>query len=262
MLFGGETAQSYYEEGLTAAMKGEIDRAIGYFKRASELDAELHQAHHQIGRCLVRLGKGADAVASLEYAVKHLPGAIPPQLDLGFALLQTGQADAARDVFSSVLTQKESEPRAVLGLAYCAFHKEQWVTCMNLAQRAIELGRNQFDVHYLLARAADHASILEVSTIHYQKSAELMDRSIEASPEQVAGYYLRGRVYDSMQIFAQALEDMDEALNHAEESRFYYAYNEFFSRSDIIEWKERIQQKLVREKPGQEGMGDNGGPPS
>ena len=49
MLFGGETAQSYYEEGLTAAMKGDLPLALARFRRALELDVQLHNARYQIG---------------------------------------------------------------------------------------------------------------------------------------------------------------------------------------------------------------------
>ncbi len=240
MLFGGETAQSYYEEGLTAAIKGDMDQAIRYFQRANELDAGLHQAQYQIGRCLLRQGKAQAALPLLEAATRNLQGLIPPRLDLGFAFLHLRHTEAARGVFSEILRENPEEPRAILGLAYCAFSKGHWETTINLVQHTIELGRVQFDTHFLLARAADKANMPDVSTIHYQKAEELMNQSIEATPEQPAGYYLRGRVYFGLGQRKAALEDVEMALKYVLPNRRYYAYNEIFSREEISSLKESI----------------------
>ena len=34
MVFGGETADSYYDEGVTASMKGDVAQAVRHFKKA------------------------------------------------------------------------------------------------------------------------------------------------------------------------------------------------------------------------------------
>lgn len=244
MLFGGETAQSYYEEGLTAAMKGDLDLAVRYFRRAYALDAGLHSAQHQTGRCLLRQGNAEEALPLLQAAAKKLPGLSAPQLDTGFALLQLGRIEEARNTFAALLQEKPDEPRAVMGLAYCAFEREQWETAVNLVQRSIEMGRVQFDTHFLLARAADKTNMLDVSTAHYRKAEELMNKSIEATPDQAAGYYLRGRVYRGLGQFSAALDDMEAAEKHAQDDRRYYAYNEIFSKQDIRSEKESLLAEL------------------
>ena len=41
MAFGGENAESYYDEGLTALMKGDVAHAEEYFTRAIQMDRTL-----------------------------------------------------------------------------------------------------------------------------------------------------------------------------------------------------------------------------
>ena len=248
MLFGGETARSYYEEGLTSAMKCDLDQAILYFRRAYQMDAGLSQAQYQVGRCLMRLGKVEEALPSLRFAAKALPELSAPRVDLAFALLQLGRIDLARETFAALLQENPDESRAVLGLAHCAFRPEQWETAVNLVQRSIEMGRVQFDTHFLLARAADVIGLVDISTAHYQKAVELINTSIEANPEHVTGYYLRGRVHHGLGQYSAALEDMDFALKYALPDRHYAAYNEFFSREDIIACKEAILKELQARK--------------
>lgn len=244
MLFGGETAQSYYEEGLTSAMKGNLDQAILYFRRAYQMNAGLYQAQYQVGRCLMRLGKAEEALPCLHFAVRALPELSAPRVDLAFALLQLGRTDLARETFAALLQENPDESRAVLGLAYCAFHRAQWETAVNLVQRSIEMGRVQFDTHFLLARAADKVGMVDISTAHYQKAVELINASIEANPEHVTGYYLRGRVYHGLGQYSAALEDMDLALKYALPDRHYAAYNEIFSRDDIRACKEAVLKEM------------------
>lgn len=244
MLFGGETAQSYYEEGLTSAMKGDLDQAVVYFRRALQLDGRLYQAYHQIGRCLLRQGKAEEALPCFERALRFLGDLSAPRLDLGFALLQLGRIEAARELFAGLLQEKPEESRAVFGLAYCAFAKGQWETTVNLVQRTIETGRVQFDTHFLLARAADRANMLDISTVHYQKAEKLMDQSIEASPEQVAGYYLRGQVHYGLGQYSAALEDVEMALKYVQPGRRYVAYNELFSQEEIVALKQSLLNEL------------------
>jgi len=244
MLFGGETAQSYYEEGLTASMKGDLDKAIRYFQRACELDAGLHNARHQIGRCLLRQGNAEAALPLLRAVSQKLPASTAPVLDTGYALLQLGRIDEARKTFSSLLQVKPDEPRAVMGLAYCAFSKEQWETAVNLVQRSIELGRVQFDTHFLLARAADKAGLLDISTAHYKKAEELMTKSIEATPDQAPGYYLRARVYWALGQLNAALDDMETAHTYMQAGRRYFAYNEIFTSQDILTARESLRNSV------------------
>lgn len=248
MLFGGETAQSYYEEGLTSAMKGDLDQAILYLRRAYQMDSKLSQAQYQIGRCLMRLGKTEEALPCLHFAARALPELSAPRVDLAFALLQLGKIDLARETFAALLQENPYESRAVLGLAYCAFRREQWETAVNLVQRSIEMGRVQFDTHFLLARAADVVGMVDISTAHYQKAVELINASIEANPEHVTGYYLRGRVHHGLGQYSAALEDMDLALKYALPDRHYAAYNEIFSLDDIIACKEAILKELEARK--------------
>jgi tetratricopeptide (TPR) repeat protein len=244
MLFGGETAQSYYEEGLTSAIKGDLDQALLYFRRALQLDDQLHQARHQIGRCLLRQGKAEEALPSLDKAARALAEVSAPRVDLGFAFLQLGRIEAARDIFAGLLQEKPNEARAVLGLAYCACGKGQWETALGLAQRAIELGRTQFDTHFLIARAADKVNRVDISTAHYQKAEELMNQSIEASPDHPAGYYLRARVHHGLGRYTAALDDIENALKYVRPGQRYAAYNELFSQEEIVAYKESLLVEL------------------
>lgn len=249
MLFGGETAESYYEEGLTAYMKGEFAQAIRFFERAYELNANLHIAHYQIGRCLLRQGKADAALSKFTRTARMLSNHVPLKLDTGFALLQLRRTQEARSTFASILEEHPEEPRAILGLAYCAFTNEQWDVVVNLLMPIVEQGRAQFDTHYLMARAADKLDLPGLSTEHYQQAAHLAEKCAEASPSHPAGYYLKALISSQMGNYATALQDIEKALEYAEAEQVYSAYTEVFTKEDIGALKKSIEANAVERAP-------------
>ena len=73
MPFGGENAESYYDEGLTSAMKGDMDAALEHFSKALKMDPSLSAAEYQIGRCQLRLGQAQKAVQTLTSVLTKMP---------------------------------------------------------------------------------------------------------------------------------------------------------------------------------------------
>lgn len=244
MLFGGETAESYYEEGLTSAMRGEYELAVQRFVRALELNSTLYPAHHQLGKCHLRLGRIESAIAEFEKAVQFIPEVLVSRIEWGFALFYTGQVSHAREKFSSVLSLRPEEPRAVLGLAYCAFSDKQWNTAVSLAQRAIDMGGGHFDAHFLIARAADKGEQLDLALSHYRISLDLMNQFLESNPDHASGYYLRGLVYYAQGFHKEALEDIVRALSCAQPGKIYLAYHEYITWTKILGMKGKCLYRL------------------
>lgn len=246
MLFGGETAESYYEEGLTASIKGEHEKAIEYFKEALKFDASLASAHHQIARNLIRLGRFQETLESLQTALSMLGHKASILVDLAQTYLLQNKINEARGVYSEILQQDGNDTRGVLGLAFCAFADEQWVTTMNLVQHAMTLGRLHFDAHFLIARAADKSGAEETAVFHYRQALELMNHTLDITEEQVSGYFLRSLVHASMGTRNEALSDIEQAAQYATEGKFYFAYSHCFTLVDILVQKGLLLKELNR----------------
>mgnify|MGYP001595381879 FL=1 len=102
MAFGGENAESYYDDGLTASKKGDLAKAIDCFERAIRLDSTYAVAYHQLGKCYMRLGQAQRAVDILMQVVRKRPNLGPARLDLGVALLAAGNTRGARKEFEQL----------------------------------------------------------------------------------------------------------------------------------------------------------------
>ncbi|MEI6876079.1 MAG: tetratricopeptide repeat protein, partial [Spirochaetota bacterium] len=196
MPFGGENAESYYDEGLTAAMKGDTETALGHFTKALQLDPLFSAAAYQMGRCQLRMGQAQAAVQTLAGVLTKLPRMAAARTELGYAHLLMGHLDGARKLFGEVLDEKPDQAMAILGLGYCAFQQSQWDTAMVLADRVMGgTGAERFEALYLSARAAHMLKLREMAANRLLSADELLNQTIETSPNQPEGFYLRGQIH-------------------------------------------------------------------
>jgi tetratricopeptide (TPR) repeat protein len=243
MAFGGDNAESYYDEGLTASMKGDLEQAISYFEQAIRKDNSLSAAYHQLGKCYLRYGNPQKATSLLQQVVKHKPRQVPPRLDLGFAYLEQDLTERAREIFKVVSNEKPDNGRATLGLAHCAFQDGQWAAAATLAQTALNQAGANFAVLYLLGRASKLAGTAE--GYEALKSADhLLEKSIESSPNQPEGYYLRGEVCFVQDDFPKALDHYRAAETRAEAGKHYATYGEHFTHTDILARQGLCHQRI------------------
>lgn len=246
MVFGGETADSYYDEGVTASMRGDVEAAVRHFEKALQLDPYHVASCHQLGKCKVRQGRLQEAVECFYRAIKARSNPLPPRLDLGFALLEGGNGSRAAEVFQEVLSARPDNARALLGLGCCAFEKGEWDLAFTLATQAVTNGGANFAALYLQARAAQLVSLHDVALTAFEQADELLSRSTESSPEQPESYYLRGELYFARKNFVAALDAFQAAQSRMDTAAHYYSYGEHFELADVLERRGMCLLRLDR----------------
>ena len=257
MIFGDETAENYYDEGLTASMKGDLETAVRHFERAIQLDHHLSTAKHQLGKCYLRMGEGEKAAVLLKEVASRYPEQIPARIELGYALLEIQKAWEAVKVFEAVLAERPENSRATLGLAYCAFERGEWASAALLAQQSVTTGGANFATLFLLGRAAKLAGWPDYPDI-LKRAGTLIEKTIETSPDQPEGYYLRGELHFVKENFPKALDCFRQAEDRAEKGKHYAAFNAHFKRVDVIVKRGLCLQRLGEDdgarKAGEEAL--------
>ena len=244
MAFGGENAESYYDEGLTASMKGDLDAAVKLFEKAIRLDHTMAAAYHQLGKCYMRMGRGQRAVELLEQVVQKRPRLVPARLDLGFAFLELGRLNEARHQFDQVLALKPSESKAQLGLAQAAFYEGDWNGAMQQVQAALVHGTNSFPIQFLLGRAAKLAGNAPLSESSLKKADHILEKTLEVDADKPEAHFLRGEVRFVQEQYPAALDHYRSAVERAQPNRTYSAYGENFTLADILAKQGLCLQRL------------------
>lgn len=246
MAFGGDNPESYYDEGLTAAMRGDYMLAVQYFKKAVQLDKQFLPAYQQMAKCHLRMGNAAKAAELLRQVLAVKPEQFLPRLELGNALVELGHIEEARSHFTHVLDQKPNHPRACLGLAQCSFEEGHWAAAAELARGTVAHGGANFAALLLLGRAARLAGLADESREALHQADTLMEKTIESNPDAPEGYFLRGEVYFAREDWAKALENYRAADDRADPKMEYAAYGMHFNRLDILAKAGVCLQRLGR----------------
>ena len=252
--FGGEDAESYYDEGLTAMMKGNMESASQFFIQALKRDPDMIAAKHQLGKCFLRLGDTHRAVLTLTQVVKQKPDLVAAHLDFGYALLaeaaivddvhKPALLTAAQHQFADLQVSQPGNVRALLGLAQTAFQAGEWGQALGFAQEAHTRGGANFSVLFLLGRVAKLAGRTELSENALTEASALVEHSTELEPNAPESYFLRAEVCFTQGAFAEALDYFSAAEKRAEPDKFYTAFGEYFSKRDILAKRGLCFQRL------------------
>lgn len=237
MAFGGDNAESYYDEGLTASMKGDMARAIQCFDRAIRLDNTFAAAYHQLGKSYLRIGDVQKAVDLLQQVVSRRPDQIPAKLDLGHAYLSMNRTGEAREQFEGILAVDPLNSRAHLGLAHVNFSEANWRAAMEQARTVLESGGKNFSALFLMGRAAKLAGDAQLAQSTLESADKLLEKSIELNPDQPEGHFLRGEVFYFREQFSSAMENYraaDDRTDARNPDRLYSAFGENFTQLDIL----------------------------
>ncbi len=266
MPFGGESAESYYDEGLTAAMKGDLKRATECFEKAISLDRNYTAAYHQLGKCHLRRGDTRRALEILQQVVLENPaqasGQVDPRtgrriqgerplytgarIDLGYAFLSAGEAEQAVKHFQEVIAIDPMNGRAHLGLASAAFAAGEWRKAISEAQMALANGAPSFPAHFLLGRAAKLVRESALVEDALGQADALAEKQVELTPEQPEGHFFRGEIAFVQDQLPRALEHYRAAEDRAQQGRNYSAFGEPFSYLDVL-----VKQGLCLQRLGQ-----------
>ncbi|MBI2422455.1 MAG: tetratricopeptide repeat protein [Candidatus Hydrogenedentes bacterium] len=254
MLFGGESAESYYDEGVTASMKGNLTLAMRHFERAIHLEHNHIAARYQLAKCYARAGNADNAVELFRQVIRAKPNQVPPRVDLAFTLIEMGKIGEAEKLFKEVLHYKGDHGRAYIGLGQCALAAERWKEAMVLADLAIKNGGANFAALFLLGRAQRQSGIGEEAVGTFKQADALVQKLIESTPEAPEGYYLRGVLCLSQDKITDAMELFQSAENRANPEAFYSAYGLHFNRFDIQAQRGICLLRLGR-RPEAEALG-------
>jgi len=239
-----ESADSHYDEGLTAGMRGELSEAVNHFREAIHLDKSFSAAYHQLGKCYARAGKHEKAVEVLREVVKNRPRQMPARIDLAHALGLAGHGDEARNQLKQVLALEPSNAKALLEFARVEFYQGEWAAALAQAQAALTQGATNFGVLYLLGRAAKLAGDSDLAGRTFAKAADLIEKTLDIDEERPEGSYLQGELAFVQEQYDKALDHYRVAEERAQMGRSYLAYGEDFTMKDVLGKQGLCYQRL------------------
>ena len=244
MAFSGETADSYYDEGLTASIHGDLAAAASHFEKAIHLDNSMGPAYHQLGKCYTRMGRSDVAVHLLQEVIKKRPKMVGALVDLGHAYLGSGNLIYARESFGQALAVNPGNAKAMLGLAQAEFDEGNWAAAMRHAQQVLNESDSGFAVLYMVGRAAKLAGEAQLSAKMLVQADKKLEQYLDVNSDKPEGHFLRGELAFFRENFAAALDHYRESERNAQPDRGYAAFGASFSLVDMLAKQGLCLQRL------------------
>lgn len=210
-----EQAASMFDAGQRAHEAGDLAKAVEFYGKALELDAELWQAEFQRGAAFFSLGKLAEAKTSL-VRVNTLLADYPvtDQLKQVFARVQTtlgeialaeSKPEEAEKAFLRVIELNPQSARAHSGLAEVFYAAGKYTDAISEAKAAISAGENRAAVFTLLGVAL-------TVTNKFDEALPALEEALKRDPKNATALLYRAEVFIANKQLNEAAADLRAAL--------------------------------------------------
>jgi tetratricopeptide (TPR) repeat protein len=114
------TAERFYMQGLGFLSRDDCDRALPYFKRATDSDPSYAEAWAQTGFCNGMLGRHEEALKASRQAIRLRPDSAESYINIGSASAYLGQYKESADAYRQALRldPDNADVHYALGLTY------------------------------------------------------------------------------------------------------------------------------------------------
>lgn len=114
------TAERFYMQGLGLLSRDDCERALPYFKRATDSDATYAEAWAQTGFCSGILGRHEDALKASKQAIRLRPDSAESYVNIGSAYAYLGQYKDSADAYKQALRldPDNADVHYALGITY------------------------------------------------------------------------------------------------------------------------------------------------
>lgn len=217
------------QSGTDAQNRGDLDRAIVDFQKATNLAPSSAVAFLKLGNAYMAKGDYGDAVPPLKRAVELNPDSVPGHQLLGYALLSQGYASEAIPHLSI------AHESAALGVTY--LETDQPAEAIVNLKDAVAKTPNDPDLIYYLGRAG--AAL----------SSESHEKLLSDFPQTARGHQTLGQNYYAAKMYPEAEKEYTEAIAlrpnlpglHLELGEIYAASSQWAQAEEQFRAETKIQ---------------------
>jgi tetratricopeptide (TPR) repeat protein len=114
------SAERFYMQGLGFLSRDDCDKALPYFRKATDADPEYADAWAQTGFCNGMLGRHAEALKASRQAIRLKPDSPESYLNIGSAFAYLGQFKESADAYRQALRLEpnNADTHFALGITY------------------------------------------------------------------------------------------------------------------------------------------------
>lgn len=233
--------------GITLLGTGEYKLAAKNLEKAVELDAANEEAHRELARVYMQMGRMDEAEREFKIAIDLKQNYWRGHYSLGYLYLRQGKYEEAEEKFKRVTELKTEdkdgfnllgviyylqrkmdpaidafEKAMELGPNYTAssnlgtiyyFHKQNYKKAKDMYEKALELDKTSYATHGNLADACRQLGEKEKAEISYREAITLAEKVLLVNPKDVTAMSMVARYYARTGDEKTALARINKALS-------------------------------------------------
>jgi tetratricopeptide (TPR) repeat protein len=222
-----------FDQGITAGVRGDTDKAIESFLKVLDFDPYYVPALYQLGKAYLRKGDFAAAVDTLTRATEKRPEQASIHIDLAQAYLCQDGLGRAHAEYTKALGLEEGNTKAITGLAQVYFAKGEWDRAASHAKLVLLTSPMNFAALYLFGIASQRLGHDAEAHEALGKASDIANEFINLKPDQIEGYYLLGEIHRNQDMLDKAVQNYELAEKNAGDAPAFFAFGLAFSVTDL-----------------------------
>ena len=146
------STEALFHQGVEAASNRRYEEAVGYFKKAVELDPAFAPAHYRLGEVYSRMGERQAAISELSQALIYAPHMVEVRKLLATLYYQGKQYDQAIVLLQNMERSLKMDPDVVTIYAGCLIETGDLRQADSILKQALEVHRNHVALNMTFAR--------------------------------------------------------------------------------------------------------------
>jgi tetratricopeptide (TPR) repeat protein len=199
------SAERFYMQGLGFLSRDDCEKALPYFKKATDSDPDYADAWAQTGFCNGVLGRHAEALKASRQAIRLKPDSPDSYLSLGSAFAYLGQFKESVDAYKQALRLDSNNPDTyyALGITYGKMGRTE--DEVQSYKQAIRLRPDFVEAFEKLAQGYMRLNRFNDAVTAYKQAALL-------KPGDAVAYDNLGVAYLKLKQYAEAVEAFTQAI--------------------------------------------------
>jgi tetratricopeptide (TPR) repeat protein len=196
----------YNNLGKAFLEKGQMDKAMGQFQKALELNPDSVQAENNLGHAFLEDGQVDKAMAQLQKASEIDPNYAEARNNLGIALSKKGEVDEAIVQYQKALELNPNYAKAHNNLGIAFFKKGKVDEAIAQYQKTLAITPNYAEAHYNLGAAHFQKGQVDEAIAQYQRALEINPNFVMAHNNLGIALFQNGQVDEAIKQYQKALE--------------------------------------------------------
>jgi superkiller protein 3 len=239
-------AEELFDYALTYEMKGEIDKAIEFFRKAIELFPDFAEAYNNLGDALLKQNKIDEAIENYETSKSIKPNIQNTYYDLGNCYLLKKNYSKALNNFRKALSMKEEHYEILSKIGAIYYYQKDFEKAKSFLIKALEKDSEDHQARFYLALICNEENDITNRDKYFQEVIQNYEGMLKIkSKDFPEARYFIGLCNYYMEKYQLAFDNIKKAIElDSNQVDFHQSFGLGYSDAEAFYYLGKTAEKL------------------